>query len=142
MSKFDLVKFTDNDFELDVRAASEHETVWLTQEEISLLFERNQAVISRHINSIFKDGEVEKDTSVQKMHRSPDQKNPNYRPPVYYNLDVIISVGYRVHSKRGVLFSKWASKILEDYLIKGYAVNQKRLEALNKTIDKLYLMKP
>ena len=106
MSKFDLVKFTDNDFELDVRADSEHETVWLMQEEISLLFERNQAVISRHINSIFKDGEVEKDTSVQKMHRSPDQKNPNYRSPVYYNLDVIISVGYRVHSKRGVLFRK------------------------------------
>ena len=135
MNKFDLVKFTDNDFELDVRADSEHETVWLTQEEISLLFERNQAVISRHINSIFLDGEVEKDTSVQKMHRSPDQKNPNYRPPVYYNLDVIISVGYRVHSKRGVLFRKWASKILKDYLVKGYAVNQKRIEALNKTID-------
>lgn len=135
MNKFDLVKFTDNDFELDVRADSEHETVWLTQEEISLLFERNRAVISRHINSILIDGEVDKDTSVQKMHRSPNEKNPNYRPPVYYNLDVIISVGYRVHSKRGVLFRKWASKILKDYLIKGYAVNQKRLEALNKTID-------
>lgn len=135
MNNYKMVKFTDKNFELDVLTDSEHETVWLTQEEISLLFERNQGVISRHINSIFKDGEVEKDTSMQKMHKSPDQKNPNYRSPVYYNLDVIISVGYRVHSKRGVLFRKWASKILKDYLIKGYAVNQKRLEALNKTID-------
>ena len=88
MNKFDLVKFTDNDFELDVHTDSENETVWLTQEEISLLFEKKQDVISRHINNIFRDGELDKDTSMQKMHKSPNSKNPNYRPPVYYNLDV------------------------------------------------------
>ena len=135
MNKLELVKFTDNDFELDVHSDSENETVWLTQEEIALLFERNQAVISRHISNIFKDGELEKGTSMQKMHISPNEKNPNYRPPVYYNLDVILSVGYRVNSRRGVIFRKWVSKILKEYLIKGIAINQKRIAALNKTID-------
>ena len=135
MNKFDLVKFTDNNFELDVRADSENETVWLTQEEIAILFEKSIAVISRHISNIFKDGELQKSTSLQKMQKSPSITNPSYRPPVYYNLDVIICVGYRVNSKRGVLFRKWASKVLKEYLIQGYAVNQKRIEALNKTID-------
>ena len=135
MNKFDLVKFTDNSFELDVRADSEHETVWLTQDEMAILFEKDQTVISRHINNIFKDGELEKDTSMQKMHKSPNVKNPDYRPPVYYNLDVIISVGYRVKSKRGILFRRWANTVLKNYLIQGYAINQKRIEALNKTID-------
>ena len=135
MNKLQLVKFTDNDFELDVHADSEKETVWLTQEEIAFLFERDQGVISRHINNIFKNGELEKSTSMQKMHKSPNEKNPNYRPPLYYNLDVILAVGYRVNSKRGILFRRWASKILKDYLIEGYAINQKRLDALSKTID-------
>ena len=102
MDKFDLVRFTDNDFELDVRADSENETVCLTQEQIAFLFERNQGVISRHISNIYKEGELGKDTSMQKMHKSSKANKPNYRPPVYYNLDVIISVGYRVKSKRGV----------------------------------------
>ena len=109
-----MVKFTDNDFELDVRADSEKETVWLTQEEMALLFERNQGVISRHINSIFKDGELDKDTSMQKMHKRSESTKVDYRPAVYYNLDVVISVGYRVHSKRGILFRKWATNVLKN----------------------------
>ena len=135
MDKFELVRFTDNGFELDVRADLQHDTVWLTQEEICNLFGRNQGVISRHISNIFKEGELNKATSMQKMHKSESVSNPNYRPPVFYNLDVIISVGYRVKSLRGVVFRKWANSVLKDYLIKGYAVNEKRLEALNKTID-------
>ena len=135
MNKLQVVKFTDNDFELDVLTDSKKENIWLTQEDIALLFEKNQGVISRHISNIFKDGELEKSTSMQKMHKSPNEKNPNYRPPVYYNLDVILAVGYRVNSKRGILFRRWSSKILKDYLIEGIAINQRRLEALNKTID-------
>lgn len=135
MNKLELVKFTDNDFELDVHADSEKETVWLTQQDMELLFERNQGVISRHINSIFKDGELDKDTSMQKMHKRSQSTKVDYRPAVYYNLDVVISVGYRVHSKRGILFRKWATNVLKNYLIQGYSINQKRLEALNKTID-------
>ena len=110
MDKYKLVRFTDNDFELDVRADSENETVWLTQEEISILFDRDQGVISRHINNIFKEGELRRDTSMQKMHKSQGSDSQNHRPPVYYNLDVIISVGYRVKSQRGVKFRRWAIK--------------------------------
>lgn len=135
MNNYKMVKFTDNGFELDVRTDSENETVWLTQEEISLLFERDQTVISRHIANIFKEGELEKSTSMQKMHKSLQAVNPNHRAPVFYNLDVIISVGYRVKSLRGVAFRKWSNKVLKDYLIQGYAVNQKRLDNLGKTIE-------
>ena len=135
MDKYQLVKFEDGDFALDVRADQENETVWLTQDEMSTLFERDQGVISRHSNNIFKEGELDRHTSMQKMHKSQRDDNSNYRPPVYYNLDVIISVGYRVKSQRGVLFRKWASKVLKDYLIQGYAVNQKRLDNLGKVID-------
>lgn len=109
MNKFDLMKFTDNDFELDVRADVEHETIWLTQDEIAILFEKSVAVIFRHITNIFKDGVLEK-TSLQKMQKSPNANNSSYRPPIYYNLDIIISVGYHVKSQRGILFRRWANK--------------------------------
>lgn len=131
MDKYQVVKFVDDEFTLDVRTDVDNETVWLTQESIALLFDRDQGVISRHINNIFKEGELDKNTSMQKMHKSQNQGNPNYRPPVYYNLDVIISVGYRVKSKRGIVFNK----VLKDYLIKGYAVNQRRLDNFGEVID-------
>ena len=130
MDKFDLVRFTDNDFELDVRADSENETVWLTQEEIALLFGSSRSTITYHINNIFTSEELDKNTSVEKI-----DGRVNYRPAKLYNLDVILSVGYRVKSQRGILFRRWANKVLKGYLIQGYAINQKRLEALNKTID-------
>ena len=130
MDKFDLVRFTDNDFELNVRADSENETVWLTQEEIALLFGAARSTITYHINNIFSDDELDKNTSVEKFDGSV-----NYRNPKLYNLDVILAVGYRVKSDRGIAFRRWANKVLKDYLIQGYAVNQKRLETLGKTID-------
>lgn len=135
MNNYELVKFTDNGFELDVRTDAANETVWLTQEQMAVLFDRDQAVISRHIRNIFKENELDESTSMQKMHKSPNVPKPKNRPPVYFNLDVIISVGYRVKSQRGVLFRKWANRVLKSYLIKGYAINEKRLEALGKTID-------
>ena len=135
MDKFKLVRFTDNNFELDVRADLENETVWLTQEEIAILFDRDQAVISRHINNVFREKELDKDTSMQKMHKSLDGKNPNNRPPIFYNLDVVISVGYRVKSQRGVIFRRWANQVLKQFLIQGYVVNEKRLDVLNKVIN-------
>ena len=135
MNKYQVVKFVDDDFTLDVRTDLENETVWLTQEDIAFLFDRDQGVISRHIHNIFKEGELDKNTSMQKMHKSPSDSNPNHRPPVYYNLDVIISVGYRVKSQRGIVFRRWANNVLKQYLIQGYAVNQKRLETLGKVID-------
>ena len=130
MDKFDLVRFTDNNFELDVRADSENETVWLTQEEIAILFDASRSTVTYHINNIFSSKELEENTSVEKF-----DGRVNYRPAKLYNLDVILSVGYRIKSKRGIVFRRWANKVLKDYLIKGYSINQKRLDALNKTID-------
>ena len=129
-NKFDLVRFTDNDFELDVRADSENETVWLTQDEMAKLFDVNIGRISRHISNVFKEGELEKKSNLRKTQFPQSDK-----PIGLYTLDVIISVGYRVKSLRGVAFRKWANKVLKDYLTKGYAINQKRLDNLNKTID-------
>ena len=128
--KFDLVRFTVNDFELDVRADSENETVWLTQDEMAKLFDVNIGRVSRHINNVFRDGELSKKSNLRKTQFAQSDK-----PIGLYSLDVIISVGYRVRSLRGIVFRKWANKVLKNYLIKGYAINQKRLENLGKTID-------
>ena len=128
--KFDLVRFTDNDFELDVRTDSENDTVWLTQEEMGLLFDVDRTRITRHINSIIRDGELNEKSNVRKTHFANAD-----RPVSLYSLDMVISVGYRVRSQRGVRFRIWANKVLKDYLIKGYAISQKRLDNLNKTID-------
>ncbi len=130
MDKFELVRFADNDFELDVRADSENDTVWLTQDEMAVLFDAARSTITYHIKNIFSSSELEKNTSVEKI-----DGRVNYRPAKLYNLDVILSVGYRVKSQRGIAFRRWANKVLKDYLIQGYAVNQKRLDNLNKTID-------
>ena len=105
------------------------ENVWLTQEQMVQLFKRDQSVISRHISKIFKEGELEEESNMQKMHIANSDK-----PIVIYSLDVIISVGYRIKSKEGTKFRIWANKILKDYMLKGYAINQKRLEYLEKTI--------
>ena len=128
--KFDLVRFTDNDFELDVRADSENETVWLTQDEMGLLFDVDRTRITRHINNIIKDEELNEKSNVRKTHFANSDKLVSL-----YSLDMIISVGCRVRSQRGIKFRIWANKVLKDYLIKGFAINQKRLDNLNKTID-------
>ena len=130
MDKYELVRFTDNGFELDVRADSENETVWLTQEEIAVLFDSSRSTITYHINNIFSSEELDKNTSVEKF-----DGRVNYRPAKLYNLDVILSVGYRVKSQRGIAFRRWANSVLKDYLLKGYAVNERKLIALNKTIE-------
>ena len=130
MNKYQLVKFEDNDFVLDVRTDEANETVWLTQDEIAALFDSARSTITYHINNIFSNEELNKNTSVEKF-----DGRVEHRPAKLYNLDVILSVGYRVNSKRGIAFRKWANRVLKDYLIKGYAVNQKRLDNLGKTID-------
>ena len=125
--KNEIVLFENQNVKLEVNVKDE--TVWLTQEQMVELFERDQSVISRHIKNIFKEGELDEKSNMQKIHIANSDK-----PVIFYNLDVIISVGYRVKSKNGTLFRKWANKVLKDYLLKGYAVNQKRLEYLEKTV--------
>jgi prophage maintenance system killer protein len=116
---------------LNVRLSSE--TVWLSQDQLSILFERDQSVISRHLANVFKERELKKESNMQKMHIANSDK-----PVTLYSLDVVISVGYRVKSIRGTQFRQWATKRLKDYLIEGIAINEKRLEQKNKEIQVLH----
>lgn len=135
MDKFELVRFTDNGFELDVKADLQHDTVWLTVEEMAALFGVSRPDIVKHVNKIINSKELSKATcSFLEQVQFEGGRQVKRRIKIH-NLDMIISVGYRVNSKRGIAFRKWANSVLKDYLIQGYAVNQKRLDALNKTID-------
>ena len=127
----EIVLFETEDEKVKLSVPIQNETVWLTQDQMSELFDTARSSIAYHIGNIFKEKELERDTSVEIFDRS---KNSS-RPPLYYNLDVIISVGYRVKSRRGIEFRRWANKVLKDYIIKGYAINDKRLEALQKTVE-------
>lgn len=130
MEKNEVVQFKDGDFVLDVSVSSNGETVWLTLDQMSRLFNKNKSTISRHIVNIFNEEELDEKSSVAKKavqlkrydHRTKKERISTVDIN-YYNLDVIISVGYRVKSKQGVLFRKWANSILKKYLIKGYVVN-------------------
>ena len=134
MDKFDLVRFTDEDFELDVRADSENETVWLTQEEIATLFGVDRTRITRHISNIYKEQELDRESTCAENAHMGSLGVQHYSTKLY-NLEMITSVGYRVKSKRGILFRRWATKVLRNYLIQGLAINQKRIETLNKVVD-------
>ena len=125
--KNEIILFENQDIRLEVNLKDE--TVWLTQAQMEKLFDVKHATISEHISNIFKEGELNETTSV-----GISDKSSGGRKSKIYNLDVIISVGYRVKSRNGVIFRQWANKILKDYMLKGYAVNQKRLEYLEKTV--------
>ena len=116
--KIVIYQTEDGQTQIDVRL--ENETVWLNTNQMALLFEREDSNIRRHIINVFKDGELEKDNNVHFLHVNGIKK-----PVPFYNLDVIISVGYRVKSKRGTAFRIWARKVLKEYMVKGYAVNER-----------------
>jgi prophage maintenance system killer protein len=101
----------------------QHETVWLTQQQLSDLFQRERSVISKHLKNIFSSGELDEDSNVQKMHIPNSDK-----PVAFYNLDIIISVGYRVNSKQGTQFRIWATNVLRQHIVEGYTLNEKRLK--------------
>lgn len=128
--KNEIILFENQGVKLEVNL--QDETVWLTQKQMAELFEKDRKTITRHIQNIYKDGELEEKSVCSFFeHTAEDGKTYNVQ---YYNLDMIISVGYRVNSKKGVLFRKWATSVLKDYMLKGYAINQRRLEYLEKTI--------
>ena len=108
----------DGQTQIDVRL--ENDTVWLTQAQMAELFQKDQSVVARHINNALKEGELD-ESNMHFLHNTQYK----YRPTKVYDLDVIISVGYRVHSNRGSAFRKWARKVLKDYLVRGYAINQR-----------------
>lgn len=125
----EIVIFTDGDVNIEVQINPEEETVWLTQKQMGELFGVKQATLSEHINNIIMSGELD-ETSI-----GFSDKSTGGRKPKIYNLDMILSVGYRVNSKRGIAFRKWANNILKQYIMKGYAINEKRLQAFQKTVD-------
>ncbi len=118
----------DETIRLEVRV--EDETVWLTQQQIASLFLRERSVISRHINNVFKEGECDKESNVHFLHIANSDK-----PVMYYSLDVIISVGYRVKSLNGTKFRKWANGVLKQYLLRGYAVNQRMFDIEQRVVE-------
>jgi hypothetical protein len=131
--KDEIVLYQPNEqFQLEVQLKDE--TVWLTQDQMALLFQRDKSVIARHISNIYAEGELQKESTVAKFAIVPKNRERLYEVTLY-NLDVIISVGYRVKSQRGTQFRQWANRIIKDYLLRGYAVNQ-RLLAVEEHVDK------
>ncbi|MBZ4189174.1 virulence protein RhuM/Fic/DOC family protein [Niabella beijingensis] len=120
----------DGQTAIDVRL--ENETVWLSQAQMIRLFGRDQSVVSRHIKSIFKEGELEEKSNMHFLHIANSD-----RPVAIYSLDVIISVGYRIKSPQGTQFRIWANKVLKDYLVKGYTINEKRLKEQSQQLEQL-----
>lgn len=137
--KIEIYKAPDAPVELKVRL--DEDTVWLNQEQLSLLFERDRTVIGRHIRNIFKEGELDEkgvcaDFAHTTQHGAVKGKTQQ-KTVTFYNLDVIISVGYRVKSQRGVQFRQWATQRLKDYLVQGYAINEKRLQQREMQVEHL-----
>ncbi len=137
--KGEVVIYVAEDGRAELEVRLEEETVWLTQKQIAELFGSERSVITKHISNIVEAGELEEKSNVQKLHIAGSDK-----PVKFYNLDFIISVGYRVNSERATQFRIWASKVLKNYLVKGYAVNQKRLleqtEKLNELQQAIYFI--
>lgn len=132
-NKIEIYKSKDGITQVDVNF--EKDTVWLNQKQLVSLFDKNKRTISEHINNIFKERELDKDSVVRKF-RTTAKDGKSYNTQ-YYNLDVIISVGYRVNSKQGTQFRQWATKRLNDYLVKGYTINEKRLEQKQQEVEYL-----
>lgn len=130
MDKNEIVLFETEDRQITLQVPVEQETVWLTQAQMTELFGVDRTVITRHVNNVFKEKELDRESNVQILHVANSD-----RPVQYYNLDVIISVGYRVKSKRGVEFRKWANSVLKKYILQGYAVNNNRISQLGEVIQ-------
>ena len=120
MEQSNIIIYQTEDGQTQIDVRLENETVWLTQAQMAELFQKDQSVVARHINNALKEGELD-DSNMHFLHNTQYK----YRPTKVYDLDVIISIGYRVHSKRGTAFRIWARKIIKEYLVKGYAVNQR-----------------
>ena len=122
----------EGEIRLEVRV--ENETVWLTQAQMAELFLKDQSVIARHIKNVFKEGELTQESNMQILHNTLSK----FKPTTIYSLDVIISVGYRVKSLRGTQFRRWANQVLKDFMLKGYAINQRKIATDLQIADRLH----
>ena len=132
MDKNEIILYETADHAVKLNVNTDGDTVWLSLDQLTDLFDRDKSTISRHIRNVFKEGELERDSVVANF-ATTAADGKTYQVD-YYNLDVIISVGYRVKSQRGVEFRKWANGVLKEYIIKGYAVNNKRIEQIGEVI--------
>ena len=128
--KNEIVLFMDGDIQLEVPVSRDGESVWLSANQMAVLFDKDETNIRKHINNVFRASEVDKNNNTQKMRVDGVKQSV-----AFYSLDVILAVGYRVNSQRGIAFRKWANDVLKQYILKGYAINEKRLQALEKTVD-------
>ena len=130
MAQRELVIFESEDKAVSLSVPFEEDTVWLNQSQMTQLFSVDRTVVTKHVNNVFKEQEVDQESNVHFLHIANSDKAVKY-----YSLDVIISVGYRVKSKRGIEFRKWANSVLKQYILKGYAANNRRLEELRQTLQ-------
>ena len=133
--KYELVKFIDEEFELEVNVSPKEETIWMTANQMAILFDKDEKTIRKHINNIFQDGELTYNDNTQKVRVVGVKQYVNM-----YTLNVIISVGYRVKSIMGVKFRIWANKVLKEYLLKGYAINENRVVVSNENFNNLLVV--
>lgn len=133
--QFDIILFNDENISLEVNFDKENDTVWLSQKQLADLFDVTTDNIGLHIKKIISSGELDESTTEEYSVVQLEGQRKVKRKIKFYNLDMIISVGYRVNSKKGILFRKWASNILKNYLVEGYVVNEKRLSYLEKQIN-------
>ena len=133
-NKYELIKFEDGDFSLDVNVSPNEETVWLTQAQIAELYDVDRSRVTRHINNILQEGELPFSVCAENAHTASDGKIYNVK---FYNLDMVLAVGYRVNSYRGMLFRRWANTILKQYLLSGQVINETRCLAHSDNIIKI-----
>jgi prophage maintenance system killer protein len=138
MNNSEIQIFTSKDGKTEIQVTLENETVWLNQYQLESLFQTNRTSINRHISNIYNTEELDKESTCAKFAQVQKEGNREIKRQIqYYNLDVIISVGYRVNSKRGTEFRIWANKILKEYLIKGFSINELRLKKQNEQLKEL-----
>lgn len=130
----EIVIFENGELKLEVKVAPEQDTVWLNRQQLAALFQTDRTVIGRHIRNIYSAGELEHESTCAKNAHVPDTRARSYDTE-YFNLDMILAIGYKVNAKRGVQFRQWASLILKQYIVQGYAVNDERLQQLNMAIQ-------
>ena len=125
----EIVLYNAPDGSVQLNVKLERETIWLSQQQMAQLFDTERSVLSKHLKNIFDSGELDRDSNVQKMHIAGAD-----RPVTFYDLDVAVSLGYRVNSRRGTQFRIWATRVLNDHLVKGYTTNERRLQELNQAV--------
>ena len=133
--KYEIVKFIDGELELDVNVNHNDETIWLNQTQIALLFCKSKSTINEHIKNILEKELYEK--GVVRKFGKTELSNVKTKPILFYNLDLVLAVGYKVNSKRGIEFRKWANKVLKEYLLKGYIINENRVTVSNENYIEL-----